>query len=307
MCQSLEKMDGKTVIITGGNSGIGKETAKELARRNARVILACRNLTKARKVAEEVLRETNKRLVVRHLDLASFKSVREFAKDINQSEPRLDVLINNAGMTNYKDETVTEDGCEMTFQSNYFGHFLLTLLLLGLLKKSAPSRVINVSSCLHLLGSVSNVKERAQGSHHERRPNTYYSDSKRAQLVFTRALSDMLRRCHVTVNAVHPGMTNTNMFSKREGLFAGLVNVYFCLFAKTCEEGAQTSIYAAVAPELQEKTGHLFAECGKWSFDWTPRNHEEEEKLFNISCSTVGLTDAELHACLYTNVDFHDR
>lgn len=307
MCESLEKMDGKTVIITGGNSGVGKETARDLARRNARVILACRNLKKAQQVADEIFRETNQRVVIKHLDLASFKSVREFAKDINQSESRLDVLINNAGIVNYTDKKVTEDGYELCFQSNYLGHFLLTLLLTGLLKKTAPSRVVNVSSSLHLFGSVSRIKEHALGTNPPRHPFVNYFDTKKAQVIFTRYLADKLKRFQVTVNAVHPGLTSTNILDVREGFAAGYFKVYFYLFGKTSEEGAQTSIYAAVAPELQEKAGHLFAECGKRSFDWTSRNHEVEEELFKTSCSMAGLTDAELQECFQKGADFRGR
>ncbi|XP_040069056.1 retinol dehydrogenase 13-like, partial [Ixodes scapularis] len=123
-------MAGKTVIITGGNSGIGKETAKELARRKARVIIACRNIEKARKAAPEIFEDTEQQVTIKLLDLQSFKSVREFANDIINTEPRLDVLINNAGMTNEsRNPDLTEDGCEPCFQANYLGHFLLTVLL----------------------------------------------------------------------------------------------------------------------------------------------------------------------------------
>ncbi|KAL1434709.1 hypothetical protein MTO96_011410 [Rhipicephalus appendiculatus] len=141
-------MLGKTVIVTGSNSGIGKETAKELARRKARVILACRNVQRAHKAAQDIFADTGETVVVKQLDLCSFKSVRAFAEDIIRTEPRLDVLINNAG--NIPDKLLlTEDGYEVGLQSNYLGHFLLTILLTELLKKSAPSRVVNLSSVLH--------------------------------------------------------------------------------------------------------------------------------------------------------------
>uniref|UniRef100_A0A1S4LA05 Uncharacterized protein n=2 Tax=Ixodes scapularis TaxID=6945 RepID=A0A1S4LA05_IXOSC len=111
---------------------IGKETAKELARRKARVILACRNINKGQEAANEIFLETQQAVVVKHLDLSSLKSVRDFARDIVFTEPRLDVLINNAGMTLVDDQLhLTEDGYELAFQTNYLGHFLLTMLLLG--------------------------------------------------------------------------------------------------------------------------------------------------------------------------------
>ncbi|KAM7281902.1 retinol dehydrogenase 11 [Ixodes scapularis] len=122
-----------------GVAGIGKETAKELARRKARVILACRNLEKADKAMQEIFEETQQKVVIKRLDLASLRSVREFADDILKTESRLDVLVNNAGLINDTSKVqLTEDGYEVCFQSNYLGHFLLTILLSG---KESVSRV----------------------------------------------------------------------------------------------------------------------------------------------------------------------
>ncbi|KAG0425210.1 hypothetical protein HPB47_027613 [Ixodes persulcatus] len=130
-CTSMKDMSGKTVVVTGANAGIGKETAKELARRNARVILACRNQDKARLAARDILSDTGNQVVCMQLDLCSLKSVRRFAKDILEREDRLDVLINNAGIMPPVRRDETEDGFESTFQANYLGPFLLTHLLLG--------------------------------------------------------------------------------------------------------------------------------------------------------------------------------
>jgi retinol dehydrogenase-14 len=142
-------LDGKTAIVTGANTGIGKETAAEFAKRGARVIMACRNLNQAEAAMKEIVQNTgNKSVVVTHLDLASLKSVRAFAEDV-KNEARLDILINNAGVFNLPAFSKTQDGFEMTMGVNHFGHFLLTNLLLDLLKQSAPSRVVVVSSVLH--------------------------------------------------------------------------------------------------------------------------------------------------------------
>lgn len=133
---------GKTVIVTGSNAGIGKETAKELARRKARVILACRNVHRAQKAAQDIFAETGETVVVKQLDLCSFKSVRAFAEDIIRTEPRLDVLINNAG--NIPDKLIlTEDGYEVGLQSNYLGHFLLTILLTGVTVNAVHPGAVN--------------------------------------------------------------------------------------------------------------------------------------------------------------------
>ena len=185
--------------MTGANTGIGKETALDFAKRGARVILACRDEQRAMNAARDIIAETGSdKIVVRIVDLASFESVRAFAKLINETEERLDILVNNAGLAGgYR---VTEDGYESVFQVNYLSHFLLTLLLLKKMKKSAPSRIVNVSSLSHEqkvanLGQLDDFilsKEKYNGIR-------LYSQSKLAQVVFTRELSQKLEgECNVT-------------------------------------------------------------------------------------------------------------
>ncbi|XP_044739952.1 retinol dehydrogenase 13-like, partial [Chrysoperla carnea] len=148
-CTSKQKLNGKTVIVTGANAGIGKEAAIDLAARGARVILGCRNLTLAESTKEEIISKTgNTNIIVYPLDFESLSSVRKFSKLVHESENRLDVLINNAGAVGLGNKT-TEDGLHILMQVNHFGPFLLTNLLLDLLKQSAPSRIVNVSSFLY--------------------------------------------------------------------------------------------------------------------------------------------------------------
>ena len=182
---------GKTAIVTGSNTGIGKETALDFAKRGARVILACRDEEKATKAAKDIIAKTGSdKVLVRILDLSSFESVRAFAKVINETEERLDILVNNAGLaTPYQ---LTKDGYETVFQVNYLSHFLLTLLLMEKIKKSVPSRIVNVSSKLHdskhvklQLDDFVLSKEKFHGFQR-------YSESKLAQVVFTRELSQRL-------------------------------------------------------------------------------------------------------------------
>lgn len=295
VCLCTAKMEGKTVIVTGGNSGIGKETAKELARRKARVILACRNLGKAEQAAREIHEETGQRVVVKHLDLASYKSVRNFVADIVKTEDRLDVLINNAGMINSGEKIqLTEDACELCFQSNYLSHFLLTALLTGLLKKSAPSRVINVSSDLQYFGSIRNLRERALGTHNPRSPMLVYSDTKLAQVVFTRWLARQLVRHGITVNAVHPGIVDTGIADNSGGLVARTIQRVVYLYRKTSKEGAQTSILLAVDPTLADVTGAFFADCKRRTLNLSSCNQEEERTVARMTASIVGLQESEL-------------
>lgn len=287
-CRTNESMEGKTVIVTGANAGIGKETAKEMARRKARVILACRNMEKAKQAAQEIFQETGQPVFVKQLDLASLRSVREFAADILKTEPRLDVLINNAGIVlNSSKVQLTEDGFEMGFQSNFLGHFLLTMLLVELLKKSSPSRVINVSSILHHVGSAGHWEEKARGVHPVRSPVLVYSNTKLAQLLFTKALAARLKGTGVTVNAVHPGNVKTEIANQSPGAF--FFNFLLDVAGKTTTEGAQTSIFAAVHPKLARETGNYYVDCKKGWISRKATDRRAAERLFQISSKLVDI------------------
>ena len=182
---------GKTAIVTGANTGIGKETALDFAQRGARVILACRDEEKAKDAARNIIAKTGSdKVVVRILDLASFESVRAFAKLINETEERLDILVNNAGLGGpYR---VTKDGYESVFQVNYLSHFLLTLLLMKKLKKSAPSRIVNVSSIGHDTKGAALQLDDFKLSKDKCDPISRYAQSKLAQVVFTKEISTRL-------------------------------------------------------------------------------------------------------------------
>ena len=179
-------------MVTGANKGIGKATALGFARRGARVILACRDEEKALEAAKDIIRKTkNSQVVVRKLDLASFNSVREFAKKVNENEERLDILVNNAGCGG--GFRTTEDGLESVMQVNHLGHFLLTLLLLDKLKKCAPSRIVSVSSVMHRreiwCSNEFSFERLIRKNKKEFNGGEVYSDSKLAQVLFTRELS----------------------------------------------------------------------------------------------------------------------
>ena len=207
-CRSKQRMDGKTVIITGGNTGIGKETAVDLAERGARVILACRDETRAEAAVADIKKRSGSELVLfRKLDLASLASVRQFSERILREEPQIHVLINNAGVM-FPPYTVTEDGYELTFAVNHLGHFLLTLLLLDRIKSSPSSRILIISSHAHYPGSLdfSDMmwKKRYQSQF-------AYMRSKLANVMFARELAKRLVGTGVTVYAIHPGSVNTEL------------------------------------------------------------------------------------------------
>ncbi|XP_069092082.1 retinol dehydrogenase 14 [Pleurodeles waltl] len=290
----LSLMRGKTVIITGGNSGIGKATATELVKRQARVILACRDRQRAEEAARDILREAAEggagelgEVVIRHLDLASLSSVQRFCHGVIQDEPRLDVLINNAGIFQCP-YMKTEDGFEMQFGVNHLGHFLLTQLLLGLLKKSSPSRIVVVSSKLYKYGDINFEDLNSEINYNK---SFAYSRSKLANILFTRELARRLEGTGVTVNALHPGIVRTNLgrYINIPLLAKPIFSLVSWAFFKTPSEGAQTSIYLASSPEVEGASGLYFGDCKDEELLPKAMDDSVARKLWDISEVMVGL------------------
>lgn len=259
ICRSSAHMVGKVVIVTGANSGIGLETAKDLASRGAKVILACRNVRRCEVAKEQIIEFSgNKDIYCRQLDLTSLASVREFCNEILRTEKRLDVLINNAGaggLGNYK----TADGLQVGMQVNYFAPFLLTCLLLPLLKSSAPSRIVNVSSMIHKYGEID-----FENLNMEKYWSDYlvYANSKLYTILMTLELSHILKRTGVTANSLHPGMAATNIFRNIPSpIIRKFLEKSIGFMFQTVWEAAQTPIYLAVSPDLNEVSGKYFCDC----------------------------------------------
>lgn len=292
ICLSSNRLDGKTVIVTGASAGIGKETALDLAHRGARVILACRDLKKASIVKDDITKETgNQNVLIKELDLASFSSVRKFAAGILQSESRLDVLINNAGCGGITTKQVTEDGLENQMQSNYFGHFLLTNLLLGLLKKTAPSRIINVSSLAHAWTKDLNFNNLNSEISYD--PATVYYNSKLCQILSARYLAPLIIKSGVTVNSLHPGVVSTE-FLRNSPLWVRFLGGFLMRFLfKSSKEGAQTSIHLAVTNEVAGVTGEYFSDCTICSPSEAATNDGLAKKLWETSEAIVKLEPKE--------------
>ncbi|KAK8774579.1 hypothetical protein V5799_010891 [Amblyomma americanum] len=260
-CKCTTRLDGKTALVTGGSTGIGYETAKALASRGARVIFTCRNM----QVGQQALAAMTEAsgggdVVLKHLDLCSLASVRRLARDILENEPRLDLLVNNAGRSAPPRRTLTADGFETTIQSNHLGPALLTSLLLDLLKRSAPSRIVVVSSMVHAWAELD--PDDAFLEHHYSHSRAY-SVSKLLNIYFARELADKLRGEQVTVNALHPGLVKSRFFREPPTTrFAKFLRyVVIPIFGKSPSEGAQTSIHLCLAPELAHTTGRYFMEC----------------------------------------------
>ncbi|XP_052457960.1 retinol dehydrogenase 11-like [Carassius gibelio] len=289
VCRSKARLDGKTVLITGANTGIGKETAVDMAKRGARVILACRDMDRANRAADEVrTRSGNGNVIVKMLDLASLQSVRALAKDVEQTEERLDILINNAGIMMCP-QWKTEDGFEMQFGVNHLGHFLLTNLLLDLLKKSAPSRVVSVSSLAHDTGKIHFDDINLEKNYD---PLISYRQSKLANVLFTRELALRLKGTGVTTYTLHPGVINTELgrhFFPSLPLWKRLLFMPLFFFVKTPWQGAQTTIYCAVSESLQDSSGLYYSDCAVKEAAPQGRDDAAARRLWDLSASMVGL------------------
>ncbi|XP_067000509.2 retinol dehydrogenase 11 isoform X3 [Anabrus simplex] len=285
-CRSKKRMNGKTVIVTGANSGIGKETARDLARRGARVILACRNLKLGKEAQDEIIETTgNKNVVLYKLDLASLSSVREFARTVIKMESRLDVLVNNAGAGGLPNKK-SVDGLQILMQVNHFGPFLLTILLLDLLKKSAPSRIIMVSSLMHHFSTLKvdnlNYEKSFSGMMN-------YADSKLANILMANELARKLKGTGITVNSLHPGAVMTEIWRYLPSTFT----IVFRLIFKTSLEGAQTSIYLAVSEDVEGVSGKYFVDCKEAYMSRAARNEQLAKKVWEKSEELVSLKASE--------------
>ncbi|XP_055950744.1 retinol dehydrogenase 13-like [Argiope bruennichi] len=261
-CTSQAKLHNKTVIITGGNAGIGKETALDLAARGAKVILGCRDREKGKKAAEDIRRQVPQaNVTVKQLDLASFSSIRQFAAEILKSEPQIHILINNAGiMACPKSKTV--DGFETQMGVNHLGHFLLTNLLLDKIKASTPSRIVNVSSAAYMAGKISLSDINMEKGYN---PVLAYANSKLANILFTRELARKLEGTGVTTYSLHPGSVDTELSAHVKFTIGRIFGFFYYVFSKLIfknpKQGAQTTIYCAVDEKVANESGLYYNGC----------------------------------------------
>ncbi|OKP91484.1 SDR family oxidoreductase [Paenibacillus sp. P32E] len=248
-------MLGKTVLVTGGNSGMGLATSIEMARRGAAVIMACRSRQRGEEALAVVKRQSGSdhiRLML--CDLASFKSISAFTEEFKAGYPVLDVLINNAGVVTVKRQ-LTADGYEMDFGVNHLGHFLLTNLLLEPLAAAEQGRIVVVASGAYKIGKLHLDDHTLSRGYN---PAKAYARSKLANILFTRELASRLQGTRVTVNAVHPGAVGTSIGVNRETGFGRSVLKLLSHFFLTPEQGADTAIWLATAPELGEVSGEYY-------------------------------------------------
>ena len=277
-------MKGKTVLVTGATNGIGLVTARELARMGAQVTIVSRNAEKCAQVAEVINTVTGNPVEFIAADLSTLAGIKHTAADFKQRHTRLHVLVNNAGGF-FNKRIVTPDGFEMSFALNHLNYFLLTNLLFDVLKASAPARIVNVASGIHMGAKLDfdnlQGKKRYAGFR-------AYGQSKLANVLFTYELSRRLGGTGVTANTLHPGYVDTGFSLNNGFIFRVFARLSARLFGRKPEEGAQTSIYLASSPEVMGVTGKYFADC--IPVQSSPKSYDlaTAEKLWQVSLELTG-------------------
>jgi NAD(P)-dependent dehydrogenase (short-subunit alcohol dehydrogenase family) len=285
---ATRSMTGRTVIVTGGNSGIGKATAVALARTGARVVITARDQARGNQAVEDVRQASGSDLVeLVVFDLGDLASVRGGAAELLDRCPRIDVLINNAGLV-LTDRAETADGYEATFAINHLGPFLLTELLTDRLVASAPSRVVNVASTAHRSARRGLDFEDLQ-SRQGYKGMQVYGSSKLANILFTTQLASRLSGKGVTANSVHPGTVATGY--GRDGDTRGFLAFGLKVikpFVLTPEKGARTSVYLASSEDVAGVTGKYFVKCKARKPSAAAQDEAAARRLWTVSEELVG-------------------
>ncbi|MFW9999679.1 MAG: SDR family oxidoreductase [Candidatus Hermodarchaeota archaeon] len=275
-------MNGKICMVTGANSGIGKATAIGLAKLNAKVIMICRDKESGEITREEIINQTgNKNIDLFLCDLSSQEQIRKLANEFSQKYQNLHVLINNAGIM-LKNRIECVDGFEMNFAVHVIAPFLLTLLLLDVLKKSAPSRVIIVGSAMHKMAKID--FEDLQCESKKYRLNKVYGNSKLGEILIAYELSRRLKGTGVSVNVLHPGVVATNLGRDQSKFSQWFARKFF----KSPEEGAETSIYLASSSEVEGVTGKYFINKEPRESSEESYNREYSKRLWEICAEITG-------------------
>jgi NAD(P)-dependent dehydrogenase (short-subunit alcohol dehydrogenase family) len=283
-----EVLDGRVVLITGGNAGIGKESAVALASMGAQVVFTARDAARGTEALAEIrTRSGNDAVDVMPLDLARFASVREFAKRWSDEHDQLDVLVNNAGLI-LNSRRETDDGNEMTFQVNHLGPFLLTQLLRDQLVAGDDARVVNVASDAHSSARRGLDFDDLQSRRHYRGFRVY-GKTKLANILFTRELARRWDDTGVTANAVHPGFVASSFGRDGDtGRFGALLFPLLKPFSLSPEQGARTQVYVASAPELAGITGGYWVKSAPATPSAAAQDDAAAARLWEVSEELVG-------------------
>lgn len=280
-------MHGKTVLITGADGGIGREITKALAKKGATIVMACIDLNDARPVYESIKLESgNANVEMMQVNLGSLASIRGFADELSQKYSQLHVLINNAGIFRVEREE-TADGFEATMGVNYLGPFLLTNLLLPMLKQAPEARIVSVASNAYVRGKID-----LADPHFNSKYNSFkaYATSKLAVVLFTLEIAERLKDTSVTANALHPGQASTEIWNVQpEKWYQPLVNKIMKRFTHSPEEAAQTSIYLASSDAVQGVTGGYFDKKKLKAVPPKCNDTELQKRLWELSAKLTGL------------------
>jgi NAD(P)-dependent dehydrogenase (short-subunit alcohol dehydrogenase family) len=272
------KAEGKVVVITGANAGIGFATALELARQGAAIVLVCRDVDRGNAAMRAIATVTSTPPALFIADLSSQASVRELAATLHEHLSRIDVLVNNVGAA-FATREVTVDGIERTFATNHLAPFLLTNLVLDLVRKAPAGRIVNLTAGIPV--SRSSFLENLQGEKHYSQFSAYRS-SKVCNILFTYELARRLKGTGVTVNCVHPGPVRTE-FTKKAGGVLSLMSKILRPIMKSPEAGARTVVYLATDPEVANITGGYFVNCKQRNSAAITRDEPIAAKLWEMS------------------------
>jgi NAD(P)-dependent dehydrogenase (short-subunit alcohol dehydrogenase family) len=284
----MNEVEGKVCVVTGSNSGIGRETALGLAQKNAKVVMVVRNLERGKRAREEIVSKSLKDNVdLMICDLSSMESIRGFVQAFKTNYERLDVLINNAGAVFYKRQ-ITADGFERTLAVDYLAPFLLTHELLPILKSSAPSRIINISSGFYKSGKIDFNDLQSEKKYRWR---TAYANAKLMILMFTYELARRLINNRVTVNAVLPGFVATNL-----GKNSGSRSQYTMFklmrpFQTSAQKAAKTPLYLASSKEVEGITGKCFAKMKEVETSQGSHDQQTQKILWETTLKLLGISD----------------
>ena len=317
VCRSSARLDGKTVIVTGCNAGIGKEAAKDFYGRGARVIMACRNRKKAHRATTEIYKSFPNipgapvgELVNYKLDLSSMASIQEFVDEVLEKEEHIDILVNNAGIIApiHHGHELTEDGFDLTIGTNHLGPFLLTNLLLDKMSQSPnkPARIVNVASDAYFWGSIrtEDINFGAAVPY----PGSFkaYGQSKLCNIFFTQELAKRTEGSNISTYVLHPGTVRTSIatgkFPWYIRLFITFISIpLMVLMAKSPKQGAQTTIYCAVDESISQESGHYYKDCKKTALKPIGMDEEKASKLWTLSEELVKLKPNESNQS-FTNI-----
>ena len=275
-------LNGKIALVTGANSGMGMATTKALADMGATGVMLCRNEKRGRKAFDILKEKSDRKLDILFCNLGDFSSIRAFAEAFHQKYEKLDILINNAGFISL-DRQITKDGLERQFGVNHIGHFLLTMKLVDLFEEGG--RIVNVASGAHKTGNIHFKDVNLTKGFNVIKA---YSQSKLANVLFTRELARRLKSKKITVNCCHPGAVATNIGINRETGFGKTITGMLKPFFQTPEQGARTAIYLATSAKVKDITGQYFYKCKIAKSSSRSKDMALAKRLFELSEQIVG-------------------